>query len=564
MHTGHTGRNRRTVEAAGPTLEAHVGVPVRGHMHEFFEVSWKLAMSVVVATSVACAPQRTIDGTNNNESDMDMGSTGVALLRLVEADYADGLSTLAGENRESARFISNEVCRQDEPIPNRRAATDMVWQWGQFLDHDIDLTDVADPPEAADILIPFGDEFFDPFETGTQTMAFRRSAFLAGSMPRQQINQTTAWIDGSNVYGSDSIRANALRAHDSTGRLATSEGNLLPFNTNGLPNAGGTGDDLFLAGDVRANEQVYLTAMHTLWMREHNRWADRIRAYAPEATGDEIYEAARIVIIAELQIITFEEFLPALLGPDAIPDYEGYDDSVDSGISNEFSGAAYRFGHSMLSSKLLRIDRDGNESVYGHLPLRDAFFAPYRLTEEGGIDPLLRGLARQPAENVDPYIVDDVRNFLFGPPGSGGFDLAALNIQRGRDHGLASYNDTREAMGFPRATSYSDISQDPAIQSRLGTAYANVDDIDLWVGGLAEDHVSGALVGPLVRSILVDQFAALRDGDRFWYATSLPPSLANSLRETVRLSRIIRANTDIGREIRNDVFHSKTRGRPRR
>jgi peroxidase len=533
-------------------------------MRNISDVSWKLALSVVVVCSVACAPQRSIDGTNNNESDPAMGSAGVALLRLVEGDYGDGVSTLAGEDRESARLISNEVCDQDESIPNRRRATDMVWQWGQFLDHDIDRTEAADPSESADIPIPQGDEFFDPFHSGTQTMVFSRSAFLAGDEPRQQINQTTAWIDGSNVYGSDALRAETLRAHDGKGRLATSDGNLLPFNTTGLPNAGGTSADLFLAGDVRANEQVYLTAMHTLFVREHNRWAERIRVYAPDATGDEIYEAARIVVIAELQIITFEEFLPTLVGSDAIPEYAGYDSGVNARISNEFSGAAYRFGHSMLSSTLLRLDRSGNESIHGHLPLRDAFFAPDRLVEEGGIEPLLRGLAMQRAENVDPYIVDDVRNFLFGPPGSGGFDLAALNIQRGRDHGLASYNDTREAMGFARATTFSDVTTDPEIQSRLANAYSNVDEIDVWVGGLAEDHVDGALVGPLVRSILVDQFSALRDGDRFWYATSLPKSLAGYLRDTARLSRIIRANANIGSEIGNDVFHLKPRPRRQR
>ena len=535
--------------------------PEQEVVRKLIDVSWKLAVSVLVIGTVACAPQRSIDGTNNNEADVMMGSAGVALLRLVEADYADGVSTLAGEERESARLISNEVCDQEESITNRHAATDMVWQWGQFLDHDIDLTEGTHPTEAADIPIPLGDEFFDPFDTGTQTMDFNRSAFAGGSRPRQQTNQTTAWIDGSNVYGSDAIRADTLRAHDGTGRLATSDGNLLPFNLTGLPNAGGAGADLFLAGDVRANEHVYLTAMHTLWMREHNRWADRIRAYAPEATGDEIYEAARIVVIAELQIITFEEFLPALLGADAIPKYAGYDSSVDTDISNEFSGAAYRFGHSMLSSVLLRLDRDGNESVYGNLRLRDAFFSPHRLTQEGGIEPLLRGLAKQEAQKVDPYIVDDVRNFLFGPPGSGGFDLAALNIQRGRDHGLASYNDTREAMGFPRAQAFADVSTDPEIQSRLDAAYASVEEIDLWVGGLAEDHVAGALVGPLVQVILVDQFSALRDGDRFWYARSLPASLARELRETVRLSRIIRANAEIGREISNDVFHLQRRPR---
>jgi hypothetical protein len=116
-------------------------------------------------------------------------------------------------------------------------------------------------------------------------------------------------------------------------------------------------------------------------------------------------------------------------------------------------------------------------------------------------------------------------------------------------------------MGFPRAQAFADVSTDPEIQSRLDAAYASVEEIDLWVGGLAEDHVAGALVGPLVQVILVDQFSALRDGDRFWYARSLPASLARELRETLRLSRIIRANAEIGREISNDVFHLQRRPR---
>ena len=69
------------------------------------------------------------------------------------------------------------------------------------------------------------------------------------------------------------------------------------------------------------------------------------------------------------------------------------------------------------------------------------------MTDEGGIAPVLRGLAAQVQQSVDTQIVPDVRNFLFGPPGAGGLDLASLNIQRGRDHGLSDYNSMREASG---------------------------------------------------------------------------------------------------------------------
>ena len=247
---------------------------------------------------------------------------------------------------------------------------------------------------------------------------------------------------------------------------------------------------MFLAGDVRANEQVGLAALHTLFVREHNRLAGRIAAGHPGLDGDQVYELARALVGAEVQVITYREFLPLLLGPGALPAYGGYDPAVDAGIANEFAHAGYRLGHSLLSDTLLRLDANGEEIGAGHLALKDAFFDPTRITGEGGIDPVLRGLAGQTSQNLDVRLVDGVRNFLFGPPGAGGLDLASLNIQRGRDHGLASYNDTREAYGLARAASFSDVSSDPEIAARLEAAYASVDDIDLWVGGLAEDHVA--------------------------------------------------------------------------
>ncbi|MEM9290736.1 MAG: peroxidase family protein [Acidobacteriota bacterium] len=501
---------------------------------------------------------RSIDGSGNNRNDPEMGAAHTQLLRLAEPAYGDGVSALAGDDRPNPRRISNIVNAQGVSIPNPQGFTDYFWQWGQFLDHDIDLTDGIEPAESAPIAIPAGDAHFDPQGTGAVSLSLNRSLYdqdtgLDASSPRQQINEITAWIDASNVYGSDDERAEALRTLDGTGQLKTSEGDLLPFNVDGLPNAGGDSEALFLAGDVRANEQVGLAAMHTLFVREHNRQARRIAAGNPQLSGDQVYQRARRIVGAQMQVITYREFLPVLLGPDPLEPYRGYRPQRNAAIANVFSTAAYRFGHSALSPTLLRLDADGEEIDAGHLSLRDAFFAPHRLTDEGGIEPILRGLAAQVCQRVDPFVVDDIRNFLFGPPGAGGFDLAALNIQRGRDHGLPSYNDLRRALGLRPARNFGEISSSQVIRRRLQRAYGNVERVDVWVGGLAEDRLPGAMVGELVGLILADQFAALRDGDRFWYQNALSPQEVRAV-ENTRLSDIIRRNTTIGDELQDDVF----------
>ncbi|MEM7247274.1 MAG: peroxidase family protein [Acidobacteriota bacterium] len=517
-------------------------------------------------TPPAPAGFRTIDGTMNNPGAPDMGSIGVQLVRMAPADYGDGISSMGGEGRPSPRAVSNAVCAQAGATPNSMGATDYLWQWGQFLDHDLDLTDGTDPPEPADIEVPIGDPFFDPFGTGEATISLNRSLYDASSgtssgNPRQQVNEITAWIDASNVYGSEEERAHALRTLDGTGRLKTSAGDLLPFNVEGLPNAGGPAATLFLAGDVRANEQVGLATMHTLFVREHNRLADEIRARQPGLAGDEIYERARRLVGAMMQVITYEEFLPLLLGDRALPPYQGYDASREASIANEFSTAAYRFGHSALNTTLMRIDASGEEIAEGHLELRDAFFAPQRLVDEGGLEPVLRGLASQACQAIDTQVVDDVRNFLFGPPGSGGFDLASLNIQRGRDHGLASYNDLRRRLGLRPARRWSDISSNRDVTDGLRSVYSSIDQVDAWVGGLAEDPESGAMVGELIGTVLSRQFLALRDGDAYWYERTLDRQELDMVRDT-RLADVIRRNTTIGREISDDVFRLRTGGDP--
>ena len=497
---------------------------------------------------------RTIDGAGNNQTNPTWGATGTAFMRMCAPDYADGAHAPAGANRPSAREVSNLISAQSASMPNADKVSDYIWMWGQFLDHDVTETPVASPSQPMDIAVPMADAWFDPNGTGSVTIPLDRSAYDVVLGVRQQVNLITAYIDASNVYGSDALRANELRTLDGTGRLKMSAGDLLPYNVNGFPNAMSNDASFFLAGDIRANEHVALTAMHTLFVREHNFWAKRLVALGMTDV-EQIYQSVRALVAAEMQAITYREFLPTLLGRGAIAPYAGYNPTVDASIANEFATAGFRVGHTMLSPKLLRVMRDGSTYSGGDLPLPSAFFNVSELTKVG-IDPYLRGLNMQRAQQIDGLVVDEVRNFLFGPPGAGGFDLASLNIQRGRDHGIPCYNDVRQAMGQTKAQSFADISADPAVQARLAQTYASVDAVDAWIGLLSEDHAPGAGVGPTLRTLLADQFQRLRDGDRFWYEAYMPSMMVGFI-EKQTLAEIIRRNTGIGAELPNDVFHVK-------
>lgn len=522
---------------------------------------------------------RSIDGTGNNLAHPEWGSVNQQLLRIAPDDYGDKISTPAGSNRPSAREISNTLAAHvSTNTPDNRDLTAYLYVWGQFLDHDLDLTSGASPSQAFNISVPTGDTYFDPSSTGTQVIPLTRSIYdpttgTSKKNPREQINQITAWIDGSMIYGSDTVRAAALRSL-SGGKLLiqdTALGDLPPLNTAGFPNANDAhrapNDQLFLAGDVRANENVELTAMHTLFIREHNRLADHIAAANPGMSDEDVYQRARALVIAEIQVITYKEWLPALLGPNALTPYTGYKSNVNPGIANEFSTAAFRL-HTTINDDVEFFDNNGRpitftytddygytQTVEGSVALFDAFFNP-TMFKQTGVDGMLKYAASTHAERLDNQLVDSLRNFLFGPPGAGGLDLASLNIQRGRDHGLADYHTTRVAYGLPKVNKFSDITSDPALQEKLKQLYHNVNNIDLWVGAMAEDHVPGASTGPLIRRILSDQFQRLRDGDRFWYQNIFSGAQLAEL-EATKLSDIIERNSNVT-GLQDNVFFFKT------
>jgi hypothetical protein len=199
---------------------------------------------------------------------------------------------------------------------------------------------------------------------------------------------------------------------------------------------------------------------------------------------------------------------------------------------------------------------DENFEPVGILELRDAFFAPEALGSVGGLAPVIRYFVASHQQETDLMVVDPLRNFLFGPPGAGGLDLASLNIQRGRDHGLADYNTLRRDFGLPRVTSFAQVTSDPALAAKLASLYSNVDNIDPWVGMLAEDRLPGASVGRTHMAVLMDQFRRLRDGDRFWYQNNQFSRADLSALEATRLSAIFARTTGVT-GIQPNVFFAR-------
>lgn len=546
----------------------------RRHVLEMLEARQMLAADPLDLSGVEW---RTIDGTNNNAAAPDQGAAETRQIRFgYGAQFPDGFgdAIIVEPQRANPRTISNVLHAQEGDVLSERHLTDWIFQWGQFITHDMDLTHTG--PEFDELFAGGTGDFsipvLDPNDPlGPNPIPFHRSEYdpLTGTPDpfpgttrlnrREVMNSVTSYIDASMVYGSDDERAAALRTFEG-GKLQTGAFGLLPTNDNGLPNedALGVGNALFLAGDVRANEQIGLTAVHTLFLREHNRLADAIADVYPELNDEEIYQFARRIVGAEMQIITYEEYLPAMLGFDLAPKPEDavYDPEVNAAITNSFAHAVFRFGHSQISEETLLVNNRDN--VVGSVSIREAFFNPDILKDNpANVGRLLKGLASQTAQENDLLLVDGVRNNLFGPPGAGGLDLGALDIQRGRDHGLPDYNTLRNAYGIGRVTSFAEITSDPVVQQQLEDLFGTVDNIDPFVGALAEDHVPGSSAGPFIHAVVGNQFERLRDGDRFFYTQDAFLQSETVGRvidlEEISLANIIRWNTGIS-NIQDNVF----------
>ncbi|KAI5698979.1 hypothetical protein M8J75_014772 [Diaphorina citri] len=542
------------------------------------------------------SPFRTISGRCNNLVNTEHGRSMTTFSRLLPSVYEDLISTprvhsVSGAPLPTARLVSAMVHADISHLSNRYSL--MVMQLAQTIDHDLTFTPVyrgfftsipdcrpcdsriTVHPECMPIPIPAGDPYFPQYNRTTGRplcLPFMRS--LSGQQgfgPREQINQNSAYLDGSLIYGEHACQAKDLRSYD--GKLNVT---LMPGRKDLLPNTPTHPECrsryCFVAGDGRASEQPGLTAMHTILMREHNRLAEQLVQINPHWNDEQLFQHARRIMVGQWQHIVYNEFLPRLLGLNAVnlyglklsPTgyYKGYNDNCKPNIMTEFATAAYRIGHSLLRPFIPRLGPNHELLSDGHVLLRDHFFNPDLIYKPNMIDEMMRGLAGTPMENLDQFVTGEITNHLFeekGRPHSG-VDLPALNIQRARDHGVPSYNEYRALCNLKKAKTWADLSREipDEVIARFRRIYASPDDVDLFPGGLSERPVAGGMVGPTFACIIGLQFRQLRKCDRFWYETDDPvirftePQLQEIRKAT--LAKVICANMDYPGTMQQNVL----------
>ncbi|KAL3200696.1 hypothetical protein MRX96_012974 [Rhipicephalus microplus] len=302
-------------------------------------------------------------------------------------------------------------------------------------------------PNCLVIDVPRDDPFYKFFNRKclefARVLAGLRPSCTLG--PRSQMNIISAYIDAGFVYGSTQEVASRLREF-SGGRMKTTPlyrdlglKDLLPMKTVEADvgcMARPRNLYCFDAGDERVNEQLSLTVMHTLWLREHNKIAKGLQEVNPHWDDETLFQETRHILIAEVQHLTLTEWLPAVLGPDAVKKY-----GLTPALHGYYDERYNKFHEKLESIRLSKLLRQ-----------------PYDLYKPGVVDSFALGLVDQQSNRMDPEITTEVTNHLFEMPGDGfGMDLVSLNVQRGRETGIPGYNDFREYCGLPRARDFSDL-----------------------------------------------------------------------------------------------------------
>ncbi|XP_061554436.1 eosinophil peroxidase [Phycodurus eques] len=559
---------------------------------------------------------RTATSVCNNRQNPRRGASNTPFTRWLPAEYDDGISQPKGwhPNRTFNNFMlplvrevsNNILSTTDAGVVSDGEFSHMVTLFGQWNDHDITFTPFSpsirsfsngincdESCERTEPCIPIPIPPNDPrLQSGPDSCipSFRsapvcgtgNSAFNFGgeANKREQINALTAFLDLGQVYGSETKLALSLRDLNSDGLMRvnsefTDNGQeLLPFHP--LPvnmcatrrrvtnNTNAREVPCFIAGDVRVDENVALTSIHTLFLREHNRLARGLKRLNPQWDSETLYQEARKIMGAYSQVFVIRDYLPHIVGDDAmrrlLGPYPGYNPNVDPRISNVFATAAYRFAHLAIQPVFSRLGPDYREDrQFPSIPLFKAFFTPWRIIFEGGIDSLLRGLVGRPAKlnTQDHMLVDALRERLFQFVLELALDLGSLNMQRGRDHGLPGYNAWRKFCNLSEPRNQAELAHvlnNSDLAQRLLQLYGTPANIDVWLGGVAEPFVRGGRVGPLFACIIATQFQRVRQGDRLWYENpGVFTTRQRAALSTATMSRIICDNTGIT-SIPSDAF----------
>ncbi len=432
--------------------------------------------------------------------------------------------------------MSDEIFTQDgaDPAPLDASLTNLLAYWGQWLTFDLAYTEDSSPLETL------------PIDDGGSL--FRRAAFtLDPSGVRQQINSATVFIDGETVYGNSEVRAAALRTFKG-GQLRVSDMGGLPSGSFATASGCKMSNprklslaDLEFTGNPRSNVDPPIAALQLVFLREHNRLCGDLTKSHPDWSDQQLYDRARARVIATLRKITLYEYLPLLIGP-ALPPYAGYDLTLNPAAESFFVGAAFRFGHSTISSTMALLDENTHTVDTIMMLLRTVLFSRPRAPGNGVLEQLLRGLILSRSQHVDTKVVDDLREYLTSSAGVS--DLVALSVMRGRDFGLPPYNNVRRAYGLKQISTWDELTADVQLRSKLQRVYGpNVSSLDAFVGMLAEPQLPGVPVGELVRAALVQQFSRIRDGDRFWYEGAEGELNPREISELPSLGDVIMRNT---------------------
>ena len=384
------------------------------------------------------------------------------------------------------RLVSNLLGQQVKK-GNSHGLSALFVYMGQFIDHDITLTASSDM--TMDIPLSDDDELFS---INNGSFPFRRSSLF---------NLNTAFLDLSSVYGDTLERSQLLREMDGSGKLKENKG-MLPKNKNINMDMAEADDKSYACGDPRCNENTILLGFHTLFLREHNRLAQKIKKKYPFLHGEKVFQRARLRNIQQYQKILFEEWLPILLGTKKLNWRRKQVLKPDT----FFATVAFRFGHTQIPDKLKFQGKE--EDLFDH------FFKPEKATEST-IDYYMQGITEVEQEETDLQMVDALRNKLFINENQS-LDLLSLNIQRGRDHKLLALPEYYKKYTGTKLTKFEQLTNDPVILKKLNALYGRVDRVDPFIGCLAEKPKKG-LLGPLMREVVKYNFELMASNDRYFY-----------------------------------------------
>ena len=442
--------------------------------------------------------------------------------RKTSALFEDGISIPRNSGLPNPRVLSNTIFAAPQTMTTSKI-NDMHTYHGMLMTTDL-CSSARDNYNNMVITVPACDIWKDPLCTGTQTMVEVSGAQIPGtglstSNPRQVSNDATSYLDMSFMYGTSGGLNMYLRTFQD-GQLndlwyEQAIGITTPFGYNPFARA----------GDIRMNKSPPLAAFHKIWRREHNRKALELKIANPSWSDEELFQNARMWTIAVYQAITIREYTAALLG-EPLPPYQGYNVSANPTTVVEFCHAAFRYGHSEINKIFMRMDQNFEQDITSHILMRDVLWSQAEVNRSG-IEPILRGMITQQQSAADLSFIDDVRQFYANGPADG-LDLPAINVGRGRNVGIGTYNDVRIAYGLVPKTSWDEITPDTTLQAQLeslyGTAPGGIDKLDLYVGALAEPQLPSSSLGETFWPIVRDQLIRLRDGDRYWFENPFPVS----------------------------------------